>query len=88
MKSILKKIDEKKILIEEYIEGTDFTVALMNGKILGLLEIIPKESFYSFSAKYKNSQTVYRYPKKLNPKKLKKYLNLRGLQIRKFFLQE
>ena len=85
LKSILKKIDEKQILIEEYIEGTDFTVALMNGKILGLLEIIPKDSFYSFSAKYKNSQTVYRYPKKLNPEKLKKIFKFARLANKEIF---
>ena len=63
---------EKRILIEEYIEGSDYTVALMNGKVLGILEIIPNQSFYNFSAKYKSNETIYRYPKKIPVEMLKK----------------
>ena len=36
----------------------------MNGKCLGILEILLNESFYNYSAKYKNKKTKYRYPKK------------------------
>ncbi|PPR27674.1 MAG: D-alanine--D-alanine ligase B [Alphaproteobacteria bacterium MarineAlpha9_Bin4] len=72
IKNILKKTNEKFFLIEEYIDGIDCTVALMNGKVLGLLEIIPSESFYNYSAKYKNKETIYRYPKKIDPKVIKK----------------
>ena len=59
---------EKVMLVEEYIQGSDYTVALMNGKVLGILEIIPNQSFYNFSAKYKSKETIYRYPKKLHQK--------------------
>ena len=58
---------EKLILVEKYIEGSDYTVALMNGKVLGILEIIPNKSFYNFSAKYNSKETIYRYPKKTSP---------------------
>ena len=51
------RIKENKILAEEYICGSDYTVALMNGKCLGVLEILPNESFYNYSAKYKNKKT-------------------------------
>ena len=72
VETILKKINEKQILVEEYIDGSDYTVALMNGKALGVLEIIPRESFYNYSAKYKNKKTIYRYPKQTEPNILKK----------------
>ena len=65
---------EKLILIEKYIKGSDYTVALMNGKVLGILEIIPKKSFYNFSAKYNSKDTIYRYPKKTNPEIIKKII--------------
>ena len=55
-------MNESSILIEKYINGSDYTVALMNGKPLGILEIIPKKSFYNFDAKYNTSDTIYRYP--------------------------
>ena len=40
IKNILNRMNESSILIEKYINGSDYTVALMNGKVLGILEII------------------------------------------------
>ncbi len=74
IKSIINRMNEKSILVEKYIKGSDYTVALMNGKVLGVLEIIPKKSFYNFSAKYNSNDTIYRYPKKTNPDILKKII--------------
>ena len=78
-KNVLKKINENLILVEEYIDGSDYTVALMNGKVLGIMEIIPSESFYNFSAKYKNKKTIYRYPKQVEPKIIKKIIKFAKL---------
>ena len=64
------------MLVEEYIDGTDYTVALMNGRPLGILEIIPSESFYNYSAKYKDKKTLYRYPKKTNKNILSKIISM------------
>ena len=41
-------MNESSILIEKYINGSDYTVALMNGKVLGILEIIPRNPFIIF----------------------------------------
>ena len=76
IKKILKDFKENEILAEEYIYGNDYTVALMDGKCLGILEIIPKESFYNYSAKYKNNKTIYRYPKRINQKTITKIIKL------------
>ena len=67
IKKAIDRMKEKLILVEKYIEGSDYTVALMNGKVLGILEIIPNKSFYNFSAKYNSKETIYRYPKKTSP---------------------
>ena len=72
----LKKVNEKLLLVEEYIDGADYTVALMNGRPLGILEIIPSESFYNYSAKYKDKKTLYRYPKKTNKNILSKIISM------------
>ena len=71
IEKVIKGMKEKIILVEEYIQGNDYTVALMNGKILGVLEIIPKQSFYNFSAKYRSEKTIYKYPKKTPPEMIK-----------------
>ena len=44
--------DDEKILAEEYIPGRELTVAVMDGKALGILEIIPTTDFYNYHNKY------------------------------------
>lgn len=52
----------EEILIEEYLDGTEITVAVFQGKVIGSLEIKPKnQPFFSFSAKYE-SETEYIVP--------------------------
>ena len=44
--------DSEEILAEEYIPGREITAAVMDGKPLGLLEIIPAKGFYDYRNKY------------------------------------
>lgn len=44
--------DDEMILAEEYISGRELTVAVMDGKPLGILEIIPTTDFYNYHNKY------------------------------------
>lgn len=44
--------DDEMILAEEYIPGREMTVAVMDGKPLGILEIIPAKGFYNYQNKY------------------------------------
>lgn len=41
-----------RILIEKFIEGKDYTVLVMSGKVVGDLEINYKNEFYDYDAKY------------------------------------
>ena len=41
----------KKLLIEKYIGGQEIQVAVINGKALGAIELIPKRKFYDYKAK-------------------------------------
>ena len=57
---LLKNYDE--ILLEEYIGGQEIQVAVINGKPLGAIELIPKRLFYDYRAKYTKkakNQTCY-----------------------------
>ena len=49
-------------LMEEYIPGSDFTVGLMNGKVIGMLEIITEKEIYDYEFKYNSSSTKYVIP--------------------------
>lgn len=39
---------EDEILIEEYVEGREFSVGVIKGRALPVIEIAPKEGFYDY----------------------------------------
>ena len=47
------------IIIEEFIEGRELTVAIVGEKTFPAIEIIPSNKFYDFSAKYDGIGTKY-----------------------------
>jgi len=53
-------------LIEEYIDGRELTVAILNDRPLPIVEIIPKNGFYDFAAKYTPGASHYQVPAKLS----------------------
>lgn len=48
---------EDTILVEEYIKGREFSVAVLDGKALPVIEIEPMEGFYDYANKYKPGAT-------------------------------
>jgi len=50
------------ILIEEYIKGRELTVGILNHRSLPVIEIIPKNPFFDFQAKYQPGMTEYVVP--------------------------
>ena len=59
--------DNEKILAEEYIPGRELTVAVMDNKPLGVLEIIPTIDFYNYKAKYSENGAQHVIPANLPP---------------------
>lgn len=57
---------EGKILIEDKIEGREFSVGILNGKALPAIEIRPKEGFYDYERKYQSGMTEEICPAQLN----------------------
>ncbi len=68
LENIIVKDNLTKYLIEEYITGTDLTVAVLDGKAVGLLEVISKNDIYGYDDKYNSSETKYIHPKNLDKK--------------------
>lgn len=54
-----------KVLIEEFIEGRELTVAILNGEALPVLEIIPKSGLYDYQSKYTPGMSEYIVPAEL-----------------------
>ena len=57
--------DDEIVIFEQYIGGHELTVATLNGKALGVCQIIPKTRFYDYEAKYNRDDTVYLTPSAL-----------------------
>ena len=72
---LFKKYDE--IVLEEYIGGQEVQVAVINGKALGAIELIPKRLFYDYKAKYtKKAKTKHVMPARLSKKNYNKVLKI------------
>lgn len=50
------------ILVEEFIQGEEATVSVLNGTALPVIQVVPKSGFYDFSSKYTAGQTEYLLP--------------------------
>ena len=79
----------KKLLVEEYIPGRELSVAVLEGKVLGTLELVPHKGWYDFQNKYQAGAVEHLIPAPVGPaieKKLCQYaekmhivLNARGV---------
>ncbi|HAG69681.1 MAG TPA: D-alanine--D-alanine ligase [Lachnospiraceae bacterium] len=60
---------EKKVLVEKYIQGREFTDCVIEGMALPVVEIAPKSGFYDYKNKYEAGATVETCPADI-PKEL------------------
>lgn len=57
---------ESEVLVEEYIKGREFSVGVIGGKALPIIEIIPKSGFYDYINKYQSGRTEEICPAELD----------------------
>jgi D-alanine-D-alanine ligase len=57
---------DDKIIIEDYVEGIDITVGILDDKPLPVVSIQPKDRFYTYHSKYTNGASEYRVPADLS----------------------
>lgn len=53
---------ENELIIEEYVQGREFSVGVMEGKALPVIEIAPIQGFYDYKNKYKAGSAVETCP--------------------------
>ncbi|PXA05256.1 D-alanine--D-alanine ligase [Coraliomargarita sinensis] len=63
----LSQVHRGKWLIEQRITGRELTVGLLEGKAMGVVEIVSSSGVYDYQAKYTPGSTEYLYPAKLKP---------------------
>ena len=63
---------EENVIVEEYVEGREFSVGVIDGEALPVIEIAPVEGFYDYKNKYSQGATVETCPAKLTPEQTRK----------------
>lgn len=61
-----------RVIIEKYIEGKEIHIGILNGKVLGGVEVRPSLEFYNYEAKYTAGLTEYILPPEIDSKTYEK----------------
>lgn len=56
---------DSEILVEKYVKGREIQVGILNEKGIGAIEIVPKNEFYDFEAKYTHGMATHIMPAEL-----------------------
>ncbi len=65
-----------EIMVERFIPGRELTVAVMGDRALGVCEIVPRGSFYDYTAKYAEGGSDHLVPAPIPPRIYKKALEI------------
>ena len=58
---------DEEILVEQYIKGQEVQIGILEDKSIGAIEIVPKNEFYDFEAKYTEGMAEHIFPARLDP---------------------
>ena len=56
---------DQVILVEKYIKGKEVQVGILGERALGAIEIVPKEAFYNYKAKYEQGMSDHFFPARI-----------------------
>lgn len=60
---------DNEVIVEQYIKGREFSVGVMDGRALPVIEIAPLQGFYDYKNKYQAGSTVETCPAELSEEK-------------------
>ena len=63
---------DNEVVIEQYITGREFSVGVMDGKALPVIEIAPKQGFYDYKNKYQAGSAVETCPAEISAEQTKR----------------
>lgn len=67
---------DRVALVERFITGREITVGILDGRVLGAIEVAPKSGIYDYESKYTAGKTEYHLPARIPPTRLRGVLNL------------
>ncbi|MDQ3300839.1 MAG: D-alanine--D-alanine ligase [Myxococcota bacterium] len=60
---------DDEVLVERFIAGKEVSVAILDDRAIGAVEISPRDGFYDYSNKYTKGATEYFVPPRLSPER-------------------
>jgi D-alanine-D-alanine ligase len=60
---------DDEILVERFIAGKEVSVAVLDDRALGAVEVAPRKGFYDYSNKYTRGATEYFVPPRMSPER-------------------
>jgi D-alanine-D-alanine ligase len=70
------------VLVERFVKATEVHVGVLDGRVLGAIEVCPKEGLYDYRAKYTAGMTEYVCPPRLPATRLRGVTNLAERAVR------
>jgi len=76
-KALLGALDLDEVaIVERYVGGKEVQVGILNGRVLGAIEVAPKKEMYDYEAKYTPGMSEYFMPARLPATRYRGVLNL------------
>lgn len=69
---------DESVLVERFVRGREVSVALLDDRVLGAIEIAPKREMYDYQAKYTPGMSEYFLPARVPATRLRGVLHLAG----------
>ena len=60
---------DDEVLVERFVTGKEISVAILDGRAIGAVEIAPREGFYDYANKYTRGATDYYVPPRVSPER-------------------
>ena len=73
-----------KVLVERFIDGREVAVSVIDGAPLPIVEVVPKNDFYDFEAKYTKGMTEYLVPADIETE-LSERISLTAVKVYEIF---
>jgi D-alanine-D-alanine ligase len=67
---------DRYALVERYVKATEVHVGILDGRVLGAIEVAPKRGLYDYTAKYTAGETDYILPPRIAPTRVRGVMNL------------
>lgn len=67
---------DENALVERFVRATEVHVGILDGRVLGAIEVVPKDGLYDYRAKYTAGMTEYVCPPRIPATRLRGVMNL------------